>query len=361
MKKIINFFKQYWLFILLATIATIILLLWLSQRVKRTRPPVPGPTPTAGVLPQPQSKFSQLLGEGIYYNILFSESEFDKIPQTLPVYQTKEFTKEEIISRYVKIISDLGFSGNPEEQQRPDGKYLVWQEGNNYLGINVSSGQFMFSGKTSLSSSPETTTFTSSQIQNLIKQKLISWELISEEAKIKEINGFGVAGLELVPVPNLSQAVIFQIIIEPYFESYSLVGLGPAKNLIEAKADYQGILLSLFFNLHQVDREIVDYYPIKSFEETTREIKNGQAQVIQVLTSKQEERSIPSLEEILSVKFTSITVAYYETTEAQEFYQPIFLLKGNISLKEGEILQATFILPAISGEYLKPFQEHLRP
>lgn len=361
MKKIINFFKQYWLFILLAAMAMILLLFWLSQKSRHERLLAPGPTPTAGILPQPQSQFSQLLGKGPYYNVLFSEAEFAKIPRTLPVYQTRNFTKEEIISRYAKIITDLDFPGTPEEQQRPDGKYLIWREGENYLGINVSSGQLMFSGKTSLSSSPETTTFSSSQIQNLVKQKLISWGLISEEAKIEEINGFGVAGLELIPVPNLSQAVVFQIIIEPDFEGYPLVGLGPARNLIEAKIDYQGTLLSLFFNLHQVDKETVDNYPIKSFEETVNEIKDGQAQVIQVLTSKQEERSAPSLEEILSVKFSSISVAYYETTEAQEFYQPIFLLKGNITLKEGEILQASFILPAISGEYLKPLQEHFRP
>lgn len=360
MTKIISFLKKYWLFVLLAALATIISLVWVNQRAKRERPLVPGPSPT-GILPQPQSQFSQIIGEGPYYNILFSEAEFANIPQVLPVYQTKEFTKEEITSHYNKIITDLGFSGAPEEQQRPDGQYLNWRKEENYLGISVSSGQFVFSGKANLSSSPETTTFSSSQIQNLVKQKLISWELISEEAKIKEINGFGVAGLELIPIPNLSQAVVFQVIIEPDFEGHPLVGLGPAMNLIEVKIDYQGVLLSLFFNLHQVDKETVDNYPIKSFEETTKEIKEGQAQVIQVLTAEQEERSTPSLEEILAVKFSSISIAYYETTETQEFYQPIFLLKGNISLKEGETLSASFILPAISGEYLKPLQEHFKP
>lgn len=361
MKKIINFLKQYWLFVLLAALVTILLILWLNQRVKREQPSAPAPTPTAGVLPQPQSQFSQLLGEGLYYDVLFSETEFAKFPQTLPVYQTKKFTEEEIISRYNKTVNGLGFLGNPEEQQRPDGKYLIWRKEENYLGVNMSSGQFTFSGKVSLDFSLESQTFTSSQIQNLLKEKLISWELISEEAKIEEIKGFGVAGLELIPVPNLSQAMVFQIVIKPDFEDYPLVGLGPAKNLIEAKVDYQGILLSLFFNLHQVDKEAINHYPIKSFEETTKEIKGGQAQVIQVLTTEQEERSLPSLEEILSVKFSSISLAYYETTEAQEFYQPIFLLQGNISLKEGETLQASFILPAISAEYLKPLQEHFEP
>lgn len=360
MKKIINFFKQYWLFILLATVVTVLLVLWLNQRAKPEQPTIPGPSPTE-ILPQPQSQFSQIIGEGPYYNVLFSEAEFTQFPRALPVYQTKKFTKEEIISRYDKIVTNLGFLGAPEEQQRPDSKYLIWREEENYLGVNISSGQFTFSGKISLSSSPESQTFTSSQIQNLIKQKLVSWELISGEAKIEGIKGFGTAGLELIPVTNLSQAVVFQIIIKPDFEGYPLVGLGPAKNLIEAKINYQGTLLSLFFNLHQVDKETAGNYPIKSFKETTEEIKEGQAQVIQVLTIEQEERSTPSLEEILSVKFSSISIAYYETTEAQDFYQPIFLLKGNISLKGGEILQASFILPAVSGEYLKPLQEHFRP
>lgn len=353
MRRIINFIKKYWLFILLAMVATMLSVLWLSQKIRREQPLAPSPTPT-GVLPQPQSKFSQLLGEGLYYNVLFSETEFAKMSQTLPVYQTKKFTKEEIISRLNKTILDLDFSDSPEEQQRPDGKHLIWRQEKNYLGINLSSGQFSFSGEMNLSPSSESQVFSSSQIKNLIKEKLISWELIPEEAKIKETKGFGVAGLELIPVTDLSRAIVFQIIIKPDFEGYPLIGLGPARNLIEAKVNNQGILLSLFFNLHQIDKETANNYSIKSFEETVREIKNGQAQIIQVLTLKQTERSVPSLEEILSVKFSSISIAYFETVEVQEYYQPVFLLKGTITLKTEEILQTSFILPAVSGEYLKP-------
>lgn len=361
MKKIIDFIKKYWLFILLSALVAMFFVLWLSQRPKHELPLVPVPTPTAGVLPQPQSQFSQLLGEGFYYQILFSENEFAKFPPTLPVYRTKKFTKEEIVSHYAKITADLGFLVSPVEQQRPDEKYLVWQEEENYLGINISSGQLSFIGKSLLNTSLQGQILSSTQIQNLIRQRLIGWGLISEETKIETIEGFGVAGLELIPVKDLSQALVFRIFFSPEFDSFPLIGLGPAKNLIEAKVDNKGILLSLSFNLHKAGEEVFDNYPLKSFEETIKEIKEGKSQIVSVLTSKQEERSIPPRDQIQEIKISSIAIAYYETTEIQEFYQPVFLLKGNMTLKEGETLQASFILPAISAEYLKPLQEHFKP
>lgn len=360
MKKIIDFLKQYWFFTLLAASVAMLLALWVVQGSRREPSPLPIPSPSAGALPQPQSQFSQLLREGIYYTIFFSETDFAKIPQILSVYQTKQFTQEVITSRFAKIIVDLGFSVTPQEQPRPDGKYLVWQEKENYLQINIVSGQILFAGKSSLDSLAEEKILNSTQIQNLVKQKLVSWKLITDEAKVKEIKGFGIAGLELIPVDSLNQAVVFQIIYKADFEGYLLVGLGPARNHIEVKVNNHGVLNSLFFNLHQVEGKIVDNYPLKSYEETVNEIKSGKAQIIEVLDSKQKEHSIPSSEEIQEIRISSLSLAYYETTEAQEFYQPIFLLKGNIILKEGGTYQASFILPAISSEYLQPLKEHFK-
>jgi len=140
-----------------------------------------------------------------------------------------------------------------------------------------------------------------------------------------------------------------------------LVGTGLEKNLIEATLNNRGTLVTLSFLLHQVNQEVVSYYPVKSYEEVIQEIEVGLAQIIETTTQDDKYKPVPSRDQIQEIKISSIVVAYYETTEAQEFYQPIFLLKGNIYLKEEETLQASFILPAISGEYLKPLQEHFRP
>lgn len=359
MKKVIDFLKKYWLLISLAFVVTVFSIFWLNQRAKITLLK-PSASPSAGILPQPQSKFSQLLGENLYYNLLFTRGDFEKMPQTLTVYQTKKFNSKEITSRFSELIKEVVSSENSEEQQRPDGKYLVWQEKNNYLSINISSGQFLFVGQLPLTSN-EKENLNPVQIQNLVKEKLVSWNLILTETKTEKIEGFGQSGLELIPVASLGQAVVFQITYNPSFDGFPLIGLGPAKNPIEVKIDKQGILLSLSFNLHEVDKTTTDNYPLKSYEETVKEIKEGQAQIIQVLTPDQEERSFPSLEEISEIEIRTISAAYYETLEAQEFYQPVFLLKGSLTLKNKEVYQASFILSAIASEWLKPIQEHFTP
>jgi len=358
MKKIINLFKNYWIFILLAAIVAGLLFLRFSRRAAPELPTRPSPSPAFGTLPQPQSRLNPTIGRGPTYKILFDKASFDKVPNTLPVYKTRDFSKEEVLSYLAKAITDLGFYGQPIEEKINENLYLTWREEENYLNVNVSSGQFSFVGKTPLS---QNQAIGASQVNTLVTDKLISWELISDKPLVKELAGFTEVDMELYPVSDINKANFFKIALEPTFNNYPLVGIGLEKNLIEATIDNKGTLVTLSFLLHQISQDIVGHYPIKAYEVIIQEIEVGLAQIIETTTKDNKYKPIPQRDQIQEVKITSISVAYYETTEAQEFYQPIFLLKGNITLKEGEILQASFILPAISSEYLKPLQEHFRP
>lgn len=350
MKKIIYFLGKYWLFVLLAAIAATLLTI---RFIKKPAPslPVPSPTPIFGPLPQPKFGFGEILGQGPSYKISLSESDFGKIPKTLSVYKVKKLSKEEILSRFNDVISGLGFIKPPIEEQRKDGFFLVFREADNYLKIKVGSGQFSFAGKVSLAQGQE---LTPPQIQSLIEEVFVSWNLIPSGSKAKKLEGFVPTGMELSPISDVNKAVFFRVFFDLSFNSLPIVGVGPAENHIEATIDNKGVLVSLFFNLHQVDKEIVDSYPSKSFEETIKELGEGKAQIIQVLTQKSEDRSIPPPNQIKEVQISSLSLAYYETVETQDFYQPVFLLKGKISLKSGENFQASFILPAIESKYLSP-------
>lgn len=358
MKKITNLSKNYWIFILLAAVVAGLLVFRLSRRPVSELPIEPSPSPAFGALPQPQSRFNPLTGIGPAYNILFSKTSFTKMPNTLPVYKTRIFSKEDVLSYLNKAIVDLGFLGQPTEEEINEDLYLTWREEENYLSVNISSGQFSFVGKKPLI---QDQTISPSQVSPLITDRLFSWRLISDKPRVKELAGFTEVAMELYPVSDINKATFFKIAFEPTFNNYPLVGTGLEKNLIEATLDNRGALVTLSFFLHQVNQEVVSYYPIKSYEEVIQEIEVGLAQIIETTTKDDEYTPIPQREQIQEVKLSSISIAYYETTEAQEFYQPIFLLKGTISLKEGETLQATFILPAISSEYLKPLQEHFKP
>lgn len=354
---IINFFKRYWVFILLATIVTSLLTIRLIQ-VQREKPPKPLPSPAYGVLPPPQSEFSQPLGTGVIYTLLFTEASFANLPSSLPVYQTKKLTQEEALSRLAKVIVDLGFLGQPKIQTRGEKKYLIWREEENYLELDVVSGQFSFVGKNQLA---ENQTITISQAEKLVADKLTTWKLVENKPQTKKIEGFDTVGLELIPALNLSQATVFKISFTPTFNNYPLVSLGQAENLIEATINNQGALLTLFFSLHQIDPETATDYPLKSYEEMTNEIESGQAQIIEVSTKTGQNLPLPQQEKIREVKISSLSLVYYETTEIQDYYQPVFLLKGEITLREGTKYQASLILPALSSEWLKPLQKHFQP
>lgn len=348
MTKIKNFLKNYWVFIFLAALVASLLVFRFVYKPK-PKPIEPIPSPKLGLLPQPKSKFTEETGSGLFYQVSFSQNVFDNFPKTVAVYKIKKLSKEECLSFLEKMVSDLGFTSIPTEETRKDGLYLVWKNESNYLELNSQTGQFNFSGKTSLI---QNQFLSPSLIESQVKQKLVSWRLIPDSTSVGEINGFNIAGLELIPVSDLNKASVFQIIYKPKFDNYSLIGIGPAQNLVEVKIDKNGNLLSVQFFLHQIDRNFVDYYPIKTYEETVREIKDGKMQIIQVLTTDGQQRSIPTMAEIQEIQISEITLAYYETEETQEYYQPIFLLKGQIILKDGNDYQSIFILPAISSSWL---------
>jgi hypothetical protein len=353
-ENILNLFKRYWFFILLAAmVASLLAIRFIRQPT--TQPTQPLPTPQFGQLPQPQSELSQPLGKTPIYTILLSESDFANLPQSLAVYQIKKFSQGEILARLSKIIVDLGFLGSPEVQQRKDGQYLIWREGKNYLKVNFVSGQFSFVGQSSL---VQNQTLSSSQIDELVADKLKTWDLTTEKPESESLNGFVPIGLELRPVTDLSQATVFDITFKNSLNGYPLIGIGQVRDLLEVKIDNQGNLLNLFYSLHQPNQESINNYPLKTYEEAIQEIKEGQAQIIELMTENGEYRTIPLSEEIREVNLSSVSVGYYETTETQEYYQPIFILKGKVTLRDSNTYQATLILPAVSSEYLKPIQEH---
>ncbi|HUV42825.1 MAG TPA: hypothetical protein VMY36_02850 [Patescibacteria group bacterium] len=353
-ENILNFFKRYWLFILLATI--VVSLLAIRFIYRPTSPSSqPLPTPQFGSLSQPQSELSQPLGKEPIYDVLLSENDFASFPKSLAVYQIKKFAQEEILSRLSKMIVDLGFLGTPEEQQRKEGNFLIWREEENYLKVNLSSGQFSFIGKSPL---VQNQTTSSTKIGDLVAEKIKTWGLTASKPEVEVMTGFVPVGMELNPVINLDQATIFNITFKSSLNGYPLVGIGQVRNLLEAKVDNQGNLLNLFFSLHQTDQEVISQYPLKSYEEVINEIKEGQAQIIELMTESGDYKIIPFPEEIREVKISSVSIAYYETTEVQEYHQPVFLLKGDVTLRDSNRYQAVLTLPAISSEYLKPTQEH---
>jgi len=359
MRKIIDYFKKYWPFVILAMAITFLAALKLSQKSQPAISPALLPTSEKEILTEPQSKFNQLLGQEVAYDLRLNQQDFISLPSSLPVYKTRKFTNEEVISRFAEIIVDLGFLGSPKIEARGGISFLVWQEEKNYLSINPSSGQFTFVGKAPLGTPGEK--YDVKEIQTLVRQQLTAWGLISNEVLIKEVIGFGIAGLELIPLKDPIQASVFQLVLETKIDNYPLVGLGPARNQLEVKIETNGNLLSFFFNLHQVQKEAVDNYPLKSLTETINSLEKGEGQLIRVFSTPQKERSLPPLSEIQKITIDSLSLAYYETIEVQNFYQPVFLLKGEISLKDGKNYQADFILPAIVSQYLTTPREHFQP
>lgn len=336
--------NKYKIFIVLA--ATIPILGFFFWR-QLGPPRVPPPNPIFGPLPQPETQFSIQVKPGITYRFSFSKTLFAQFPDQLSVYKIKKLSKEEILDKYSGFATELGFSIDQTTQTRGGLTFYIWEEPDKFLKVNSQTGQFVFQGKTALSSGP----ITPPEAEELAKQKLIDWDLLQLDTKTS-INYFVLAGMQFKPVTNPNLADVYQITFSSSVDTYPLIGFGPAQDLASVKVGKDGQILTIDYFYHQFERENVGTYPLKSSETVLSQVQQGQGEIFSLKTKAGVETNLTPENQIKTIDLTSVDLAYYETVEKQEYLQPIYLFLGEAKLEKGQALEVSLYLPAISSEWL---------
>jgi hypothetical protein len=335
--------RQYKIFILLAALVPILGFILFLYRL----PKEPPANPVFGPLPAPKTEYGVKVKKEINYQFSLPKNAFAKLPRQLSVYQIKKLSEQEVINRFARLASELGFSVKPTVQSSGDLTFYVWQEGSNYLKVNSQTGQFIFKGEFPLTLGP----VGSQEAASLAKEKLVNWELLSETSS-PTIGYFRTAGLELEPVTNPNLATVYEIVFSFAVDDYPLIGFGPAQDVALAWVTKEGQLIKLNYFSHQIDQEKMGTYPIKPADVAIAEIQQGQGKILSAKTQAGIETNIDPKNPIKSINLTSVELAYYESVEKQEYLQPIYVFKGTAVLEDDEVLEVFLYLPAVSSEWL---------
>jgi hypothetical protein len=343
-KKLKTITSQYKLFVLLAAFIPVLGFILIWQQLK---PKAPLANPVFGSLPLPATRFELETKTAISYQLSLPTDALADFPDQLDVYQIKELTDQETVNRFAQIANDLGFSVKPKVEGAGESLFYVWQEGNKLLKVNARTGQFFFQGEFSLTLGE----VTPQEAEDLVKEKLRLWKLLDQNTP-SQINFLGVAGMELEPVTNPNLASVYEIIFSPSIDGYLLIGFGPAQDLTSARVTKEGKLIALTCFLHQVDREKVGCYPLKSSQLVLAEIQAGQGKIFNLKTKEGVEANLNVENPIKTINLTAVKLGYYESVEKQVYLQPVYLFSGTATLKDDEVLEVSLYLPAITNEWL---------
>lgn len=347
MNKIKIFFKKTWLFILLATIATILAIFYITKQTAKPEQrvnllPLNPPEITTYFSPTPD--LSQL------------EEIFPSFAKEIEVYQVSTNTISNQMA--LKIAQDFGYQENPIVTNDIRGPIYTWSNQLNNLTIYLKEGRFQYA--LDLLRNPE-----------LIKGEPPGFQ--ESEDKFKEF--LKEKGLNPIEKINLN-------IIE---KNYYLVGasnfikttsIDPQKNLTFLNSIYQingykidgpeAPFVSIYFaNNFQIARfdyskifekiDLLDIYPLRTQQEVIRVIKNNpQISFLKNSESFYQENLIygEKLPELKNLSFDKIELIYYKNIGQQTSLQPVFLITGTAILSDGTKAIAGFYLPAIKEEYL---------
>ena len=298
MVKIKYFFQRYWLFVLLAFLATMIIGLVLIK--PRIRPPTEVAQPAT--LETPVFNQAKINPGKIAYQLNLS-GEPPKVSKKLPVYRAS-LQKQFDYSSLVEINLEGEKIVNSSEQAAGYAKGFL--EKNQRWNSTLESGEF-------------------------------------------EVNFFKVGGYEVFQIDNFENADIIAVHFYPEINKLLVVGSSPFSGLMEVWVGKNAQIQKVKDFLADYDQSFPLDYPLITFDQAWQEIEEQKGIVVSLI--KQEAVYSPVAVGLNSITITQAFIAYYQPPELPNSLQPIWVFKGLALLQDRTESEVAVYLPAIEEVY----------
>jgi len=334
-EKVIQFFKRYWIFIVLATVASSLLVFRLSQREQPSLEPQPTPAPQIKLSPP------QISGVNLPRNSIFSISDFS-FPPRLKIYQGSE---SKISSdQAVKIAREFGFSGSPQESEDVFlGNFYTWATKTKFLSIALNSNTINHGLDLSQSQLPTKGALPSPETAKTTLENLLENLGLSPQFELKwQKEDYLVNRYSLPFVNNPKEADFIKVGFNPAVGQYQMIGLEPNEPLVSLVLDKEAKLISFSYQLYFSSLEDLEIYDLKD---------NNDVQALLITEGKivysDSYEEIVKIPNFVQAEFNQITLAYYQDPDKNPIIQPIYILSGQGTLESGEKTEIIAYLPAI--------------
>ncbi len=338
-KGVIQFFKRYWIFIVLATAVAILLVVRLGQR-EQASPSETQPTPA------PQVKLSppKITGINLPRNSTVSITDFS-FPPRLKIYQGLEAKVSS--DQATKIAREFGFSGSPQKSEDIFlGNFYTWATKTKFLSIALDSNTISYGLDLSQSQPPTQGILPSSETAKTTLETLLKNLGLSPHFEPKwQKEEYLVNRYSLPSVNNPEEADFIKIGFNPAVGQHQIIGLEPNEPLVSLILGKEGRIISFSYQLYFSSLEGQETYNLKDRSGVqTLLITEGK---IVYSGAYQETIKEPSF---IQAEFNQIRLAYFQSPEKDLIVQPVYILFGQGTLENGEKIEIIAYLPAIKFE-----------
>lgn len=336
------FIKKYWLFIVLATIATILGILWANKPTKQ-------PMEETTRKPAPALQKLTLPGKKIDPKTQITIANTAE-PQNISLSVLLLTRKTFFSPQEAKIIAQaLGFTIEPfVSQDIREGQVYSWTEGNNFMSIGAGSQKISFGRDLLLSPPPTAGQLPSpdtarAQMFSLLKSAgLSTQEEIATTGRYITLSGSA-------PVETQFESALFlEISFLPDFEGVAIVNHDPEMVSARAWFDKQGKIARFDWKNQIESLTKTEEYTLKDKGELDNLLPQ-EGKIVKIGDGSFED---PNPEDLLSIKISSIKSAYFVPDEGT-LVEPIFILQGEALSSNGQSYPVWIYLAATKEAYFR--------
>jgi hypothetical protein len=334
-EKITKFFKRYWIFVILAAIASGLLIFRLYQKQQ----PLPEPQP----MPPPPISLSQpkISGTTLPSNSKISLTDFS-FPSRLRIYQGQ--TAELSLDKAKKIAQGLNLSGSPQEVNDVFlGTFYTWSSDTAFLSVGLDTNKIGYSLDLSQVSTPQEGSLPSTESAKAELENLLSKIGLEPDFELKwQKEEYLMKNYNLPPTSSPEEADFIKVGANQTIGQYQLVSLNPTEPLISLILNKNKEVVRFQYQIYFSNFEDQETYDLK----TKVEVENLLLSEGRVVYFGTFQTSVKP-PEISQAEFNQITLAYYQDPDKNPILQPIYILSGQGTLEDGEKTEIVAYLPAI--------------
>lgn len=342
--RIKNFFLKYWLFIFLSALVTFFSFFYFinTNKIQKDKSILKLP-----LLKNLEIDFYPILTTPKYSPKI--KEAFSSFNKTIPIYQLNLASLSD--QEAIKIAQKLGFLNQPKvNYDQQGGSIYNWDEDDKSLLINLSWGTVNYN-------------LNLSNYQNINPESLPSFNQAEEIAKnflrennfyppekinleTKNISYVSNWDVELKKVTSLKEATLIQVEFIYKIDNKEIIN--PYINF--AINNQNQVVILRYQNL---PKEIKNFesYPLKTAEELIKAVTEKKS-ISYLQISDYYGAVFEESKNIIDLNLNNINLVYYISSLKQLYLQPVFLITGEATLKDGSIGEIGIYIPAIKDEYL---------
>lgn len=334
--KLIQFFKRYWVFILLAAIVGGLIMLRLSQRGQP--PSLSKPTL------KPSLTKPKITGIKIPFGPNLDLADF-YFPSQLKTFQGQE---SEISSdKAVKIAQEFNLSQTPQKSEDVFlGTFYAWSSDTHFLSIALDSNKIEYGLDLYQAQPPTQGALPSPETVKTTLENLLAKLTLTPEFEYKwQKEEYLIQDHYFSPTSILEEADFIKVGFNPTLGQYQMVDLNPTEPLVSLTLGKGGEIIRFQYQVYFSSFEGQETYSLKTKEEVQKSLTE-EGRIVYAGTFRETTKE----PKISRASFDQIRLAYFQEPEKTSVIQPIFILSGQGTLAVGGVTEIIAYLSAISPE-----------